>query len=91
MKLKVSPKIFEDFAGLAIGVIVIKHSDNNGNPPEIVELLRSAEKEIHEILDIDPVNSYPKIAAWREAHRKFGNNPKKNPPSVQSIVRRVEI
>ncbi|MBU0577959.1 hypothetical protein KJ742_07475 [Patescibacteria group bacterium] len=89
MKFKADNKIFENYPDFIDGILVVKNIDNNGTNPEITELLRKIEKEIREITDIESVNSHPKIAAWREAHRKFGNNPKKSPPSVQAIFGRV--
>ena len=88
-KIKVSPQIFEQFPEVKIGILVVKNTDNTGNAPEITALLRAVEKEVRSIPDIEPVNSFPKIAAWWEAHKNFGNSPKKYPPSVQSIIRRV--
>ncbi len=89
MKFKISPEIFQNYPGLHIGVIVAKNVNNQGSDPEIAPLLRKAEQEIRQVPNIEPVNSFPKIDSWREAHRKFGSSPKKAAPSVQAIVRRV--
>ncbi len=89
MKFKVDPKIFENYPGFLDGIVVIKNINNSGNNPEITQLLRKTEKQVRELTGFESVNEHPKIAAWREAHRKFGNNPKKKPPSVQAIFRRV--
>lgn len=89
MKFCVSSEVFKLFPELLVGILVVKNCDNSNQNPEIVQLMRKTEKEVLSYPNIDPVNDHPKIAAVREAHRTFGNNPKKNPPSVQSIVRRV--
>lgn len=89
MKFKIDSKIFEMYPGYIDGVLVVKNVDNSGDAPELMALLRQVEKETRELPGIESVNDYPKIAAWREAHRKFGSSPKKHAPSVQSIFRRV--
>lgn len=89
MKFQISPQIFQNYENLVIGVLIVKNIDNSGSNPELTTLLREAEKHVREIPGIEPVNSYPKIESWREAHRKFGSSPKKAAPSVQAIVRRV--
>jgi lysyl-tRNA synthetase class 2 len=89
MKFKVSSQIFKSYPGYIDGILVVKNIDNSGLSADITELLRGVEKKVREIEGIESVNDYPKIAAWREAHRKFGSSPKKYPPSVQSIFRRV--
>ena len=89
MRFKVSEKIFESYPDLMVGVIVVKDVVNTGSSEELVGLLRQAETELRQMPGIEPVNQHPKIASWREAHKKFGNSPKKYPPSVQAVVRRV--
>ncbi len=89
MKFKISSEIFKNYPGYIDGILVVKNIDNSGSNQEITELLRKVEKEVREIEGVESVNDYPKIAAWREAHRKFGSSPKKYPPSVQAIFRRV--
>lgn len=89
MKFKVNPQIFQNYPGFVDGILVVKNIDNSGGNPEITALMREGEKQVREIPGIESVNDYPKIAAWREAHRKFGSSPKKAAPSVQAIFRRV--
>lgn len=89
MKFKINPQIFKNYPEFIDGILVVRNIDNSGTDSEITDLLRKTEKEVRAIPDINSVNDYPKIAAWREAHRKFGNSPKKSPPSVQAIFRRV--
>jgi len=89
MKFSVSPEIFSNYPGLTVGVLVVNDIDNSGKHNEIIDLLRSTEKEAEQLITPEEVNEHPKIAAVRESHRKFGSNPKKYPPSVQAIVKRV--
>jgi len=89
MKFKINKQIFQNYPGFIDGILVVKNIDNSGSNSEITALLRETEKKVRAIPGIESVNDYPKIAAWREAHRKFGNNPKKKPPSVQAVFHRV--
>ncbi len=89
MTFSIAPQIFEKFPALVVGLLAVRGASNTGAPPEIGELLRSAEAAVRAVSGIDPVNQHPRIAAWREAHRTFGNNPNDFPPSLQAVVRRV--
>jgi DNA/RNA-binding domain of Phe-tRNA-synthetase-like protein len=89
MKFKVDSKIFENYPGFVDGVLVVKGIDNSGSDPAIEALLREAEKQVQETPDVESVNQYPKIAAWRDAHKKFGSSPKKYAPSIQALFKRV--
>ncbi len=89
MKFKVDSKIFENYPGFLDGIVVVKNIDNSGHDPEVTNLLRETERRVRALTGFESVNEHPKVAAWREAHRKFGNNPKKKPPSIQAIFRRV--
>lgn len=89
MKFKITSQIFQSYPGYIDGLLIVKGIDNSGSAPELVDLLRNVEASTRELEGFESVNDHPKIAAWREAHKKFGNSPKKNPPSVQAIFRRV--
>ena len=90
MKFKIDSRITDKYEGYIDGIVVVKDIDNMGSNKEITNLIRSIEEKIQKSGDFEFVNQHPKIATWREVHRGFGSNPKKFPPSVQSIVRRVK-
>lgn len=87
--IKVSEKIFENNPGLAIGIIRLENIDNSGDHPEIRDLLRRAEKGLRNDFESEGINNHPHILAWRDAHKKFGNNPKRYAPSVWAVTKRV--
>lgn len=89
MQFKIDPAIFSNNPGLHIGLIVIKDVNNTGSYPEITEKLRSSEQNICSKMNTDTFKEHPHIAAMQEAHRRFGNNPNKFPPSVQALVKRI--
>lgn len=89
MKIKVDQKIFSDFSGALIGVIIVKNLDNQGSNDEIQNKLRNSEKEINEKIDLSQITEHPSILPWREAYRKFGAKPKDYPSSIENLIRRV--
>ena len=89
MSVSIDPKVFENYPGMAIGVITVTGTNNAGSHTEITEMLRAEEKGICSRLDPETFKEHPNIAAMQEVHRSFGNNPNKFPPSVQALVKRI--
>lgn len=90
MRYSIAPEIFEKHPGYERGVVVVHGADNGGpENPKIVALLRQAETLVQERADLADVARHPRIAAWREAYRKFGAKPSDFRSSVESMVRRV--
>jgi DNA/RNA-binding domain of Phe-tRNA-synthetase-like protein len=90
MKFKIENKIFEEFPGLNIGVVLAKGINNKGKSEEINELLRSAEeKVINEFSRFESPSQHPNIISWRKAYKKFGSDPHKYRCSAEALVRRV--
>lgn len=89
MKLKIDPKIFEQYPEVLLGVAVLHDIDNNGEGEGLNQALREAEKEAVEKIGNTPVTEHPNIAPWREAYRKFGAKPKKYPSSIENLVRHI--
>lgn len=90
MRLIIDPKIFDQNPDLKIGVIVVKGMNNTKRVSSIESLLRGicaqrgkefADKDIYE----DPM-----IKPWAQAYGKFGVNPKKFPPSIAALLKRVQ-
>lgn len=85
----VTPEVFAMFPDAVLGVIVARDVDNTGEHPEIPAGLRKEEARVRELFAGLPVTEHPRIAAWREAYRKFGARPKDHPSSIENLVRRV--
>jgi DNA/RNA-binding domain of Phe-tRNA-synthetase-like protein len=88
------------FPEALVGVIVARGCDNRGAPPAVAEELRRAEGVARAQLGAAAapgedasapggLAADPRIACWREAYRRFGGAPKKNPCSVEALLRRV--
>lgn len=89
MKLSVNPRIFTDFNNPRIAVTLIRGVNNRADisafKPELQAL---AEKLGHEYGE-QAISKLPKIAAWREAYRKFGVKAKDYPSSIEALYKRV--
>ncbi len=67
----------------------MKDINNKNQSLEIKNLLREAENQLRNNFDAESINQHPHIKAWREAHKKFGNDPKRYAPSVWAVTKRV--
>src|SRR4051794_12664481 len=54
-------------------------------------LLTGAETTARELLDGRPPEELPHPAAWREAYRAFGAKPQRTRPSVEALLRRLDV
>jgi DNA/RNA-binding domain of Phe-tRNA-synthetase-like protein len=89
MKFKINEKIFEQFPGLNVGVIVAREIDNTGESPEISNLLQEQSEVVRANFDLDSLADDPKIDAWRKAYSAFRAKPKKYKCSVENLYRMV--
>ncbi|HCI04253.1 TPA: hypothetical protein DE059_04995 [Candidatus Peribacteria bacterium] len=89
MNFTISPKVFENYPDLAIGVITATNIDNSGEFPEVAQKLRNEEKNVRNSIDLDTFKEHPNLASLQEVHRAFGSNPNKFPPSAQALVKRI--
>jgi DNA/RNA-binding domain of Phe-tRNA-synthetase-like protein len=77
------------FPDAVVGIAVARNVDNAGEDPTDAADLRRAEAGLAARLGGVPPAEHPRIAAWREAYRRFGAKPKDNPSSVENLVRRA--
>ena len=89
MRLVVNPGIFNDFANLQIAVTVVREVNNDGEIPEFAAKLTEIQDRVQREHGAGPVSQLPKIAAWRDAYRKFGAKAKDYPSSVEALYKRV--
>ncbi len=89
MEFSVDSKVFEKLPALQVGILVVRGCDNASMPVEIVQLLRQAEASVRSTLSEDTFKQDPRLAVLQDAHRSFGSNPNKFPPSVQALAKRV--
>lgn len=89
MRLRIDPRIFDEFPGVRVGVLFADDVDNSGDPPELRTLLATEQRRVAESLAGINVIEHSRIAPWRDAYRRFGAKPKKYRSSIENLVRRV--
>lgn len=89
MKFKIEDKMFEDYPGLYVGVIVARGVDNTGEDKEIAGFLRSVEEKVKSEMVVEGIPTHLHIAPWRAAYEKFGAKPKDFRCSAEALARMV--
>jgi len=83
-----------DFAALfpeySRWLVVAHRMDNRAYHPEVADWLLAASEGVraNAALAANPA-AHPRLAAWREAFRRFGAKPADTRPALESLVRRV--
>ncbi len=73
-----------------IGVIYATGVDNKKEIPEIEGLFKEASVSLKQaFIGLENPGQHPTIAAWRDAFKKFGTDPKRYRSSVEALARRV--
>lgn len=85
-KIIVQDPLFEMFPDFYRGLIIVKSITNQASYKRIRKLLK---RQLEESTDIDLADE-PRLEAWNAAHKQFGSNPNKFPPSIKSLLKRVQ-
>ncbi len=90
MLYRIDPHLFQSYPGYVRGLVIARRVINIEPPiDEVARLLKSAQQTIRNRSDLEPASAQPRIAAWREAYRKFGAKPTEFPSSIEALVKRV--
>jgi DNA/RNA-binding domain of Phe-tRNA-synthetase-like protein len=89
MFLRITPALFAKFPEIRLGVVIATDINNQGQHPEVLEMLRLEQTRLGERLGNTPIPEHPHITPWREAYRAFGAKPKDHPSSIENLLRRV--
>jgi lysyl-tRNA synthetase class 2 len=89
MDFIVDSKIFEQFPGLNIGLVIAKGIDNKESSEKAISLIREQESFVIENFEKESLSQNPRIASWRQAYSSFGGKPKKNRCSVENLYRMI--
>jgi DNA/RNA-binding domain of Phe-tRNA-synthetase-like protein len=85
-KIIIDPEIFEKYPDFVRGIIVVEDIENKPENEKIKELL---DKEIRNKTGQNLLeNEF--VKAWDKVHENFGSNPNKFPPSIRSLLKRIE-
>jgi len=89
MQFSISPPVFELLPTLRVGVLSVKGASNREVHPEVEKLLREAETRLRVRHTEESFKEDPHITVFQDAHRAFGNNPKRYYPSHFALAKRV--
>ena len=84
MKSSVSSQVFALSPDYIRGVIIARGIDNHGENNKLLERLREEELKATKDPAMQDIKNHPRIAPWRQVYLKFGSNPNKFYPSVES-------
>jgi DNA/RNA-binding domain of Phe-tRNA-synthetase-like protein len=85
----IAQEVFDEFPGYVRGLVLAQDVHNGPSPRELIAILRRAEEQIREQLQLETLAQHPKMASWREAYRSFGAKPAKFRPSMEAMARRI--
>ena len=85
-RIIIDDDIFDSYPEFYRGIIVVEGITNHISLKRVRKLLNQA---ITTQASAD-LASDECITAWDLAHRKFGSNPDKFPPSIKSLIKRVQ-
>lgn len=89
MQFSVTPTVLELLPTLRVGALVVRGASNENAHPEVAALLRDAEAGLRSRYTDETFKDAPHIVQFFEAHRAFGNNPKRYYPSHFALAKRV--
>jgi DNA/RNA-binding domain of Phe-tRNA-synthetase-like protein len=84
-RIVIADEIFDMFPEFYRGIVVVRDINNQKSNKRIRRLLKG---EIDKQMTIDESQD-PRIVAWDEAHRTFGSDPERYPPSITSLLRNM--
>ena len=85
-KIIIEKEIFNICPDFYRGLVIVNDLTNHKSYKRIRKLLK---KEIdHQASSVIPDD--PRIKAWDIAHKKFGSSPEKYPPSIKSLLSRIQ-
>lgn len=89
MKFSISSPVFDLLPSLRVGALSVKGASNRDAHPEVANLLREAEAGLRSRHTEESFKEDLHITQFFEAHRAFGNNPKRYAPSHFALAKRV--
>jgi DNA/RNA-binding domain of Phe-tRNA-synthetase-like protein len=85
-KIIIQDDIFELFPDFYRGIIVVKEITNHPSLKRVRKLLKKVIDSQQKVR----IEEDERLKAWDAAHRKFGSNPNKFPPSIKSLMKRIQ-
>ncbi len=88
LNYQLAAEVLAAHPGYCRGVVVVRGADNTRAAPALAALLREAEAGLREAVRGN-VAEHERIAAWREAYRRFGAKPSEHRAAIEALARRV--
>ncbi len=88
MLFRIDPKIFSDFPGTIVGVVVAHNVNNTKYSKEMNELLKTKSDRVKEVLTVSSIAQHSHFEPWRQAYKKFGAKPDAL-SSIENLVQRI--
>lgn len=85
-KVIIDQAVFEQFPDFKRGLVIVSDIDNAPQNQNIQALLNDA---IERNIGKNAVE-HDFVRAWDTAHSRFGSNPNKFPPSIKSLLKRID-
>jgi lysyl-tRNA synthetase class 2 len=89
MYFSIDERIFRQFPGTAVGIVVAYGIKNNQQRREIGEFAQQVRDNLIRIGSTVDLGQHPQITAWRNAYKQFGATPKKHLSSVENLLQRT--
>lgn len=90
MRFSFAPDFAARFPEYSRWLVVAHNLDNRSRHDEVERLLAEASERVRAdaVLVANPA-AHPRLAAWRDAFRRFGAKPADTRPALEALVRRV--
>jgi DNA/RNA-binding domain of Phe-tRNA-synthetase-like protein len=85
---RIDAEIFRLYPGYRRGLVLGQQLHNGASGADLVAQLRTQEEALRGRVQGNPAE-FPRIAAWREAYRRFGARPSDFRSSIEALARRV--
>jgi DNA/RNA-binding domain of Phe-tRNA-synthetase-like protein len=85
---RIDAEIFRLYPGYRRGLALGRQLRNGPSSATLIEQLRTQEAVLRDRIQGNPAE-FPRIAAWREAYRRFGARPSDFRSSIEALARRV--
>jgi DNA/RNA-binding domain of Phe-tRNA-synthetase-like protein len=89
LEYTIAPDIFTAHPGYCRGLLVVRGARNDGSGAAVEAALRVEEARLRSRVSAADVATWPPVAAWREAYKKFGAKPSEHRSSIEAMTRRV--
>ncbi len=82
----IDSEIFGKFPTFRRGLVIVKDIKNEVSNPTIENLLKGIISERQN----QGLENHEYVKAWEDAHTEFGSNPNRFPPSIKSLLKRID-